>query len=342
MLGSALTRVAMKNGIDVLLIANPDSSRLDSLKRDLHIEEDAHAEGGGVSSDGSEGNERGNVSGNARGQGPVSICLCSMSDYGELAFNIENGVEKGTAFKKPYDAFIHFAWRGTYGRSRDDEALQKDNIRNTNDAVCLAASLGCECFIGVGSQAECGPLLTPFAADTPCNPITGYGKAKLEACAQSKKLAHDLGMRHIWARVGSAYGPGDNLRTCMMQAIAHAISGEAFPCTPGEQLWDYIYCEDAARAIFAMAQSGKDGSIYPVGSGNVKPLKDYISLACSIANPCFSPDFGALEYPSGQAMFLCADISQLKADTGFGPSVRFEDGIASTIEWYCHGKNVSL
>ena len=308
MLGSALVRVAIANGIDVLLIANPKSSRLDYLKRTLC--KDSH----------------------------VSLCLSSMNDYGKLAKDILEKECTSQYCQKPCDAFVHFAWQGTYGNSRDDIDLQENNIQNSNDAVRLAHALGCECFIGVGSQAEYGPLKVPFSSDTPCNPITGYGKAKLKSYMQTSELAQKLSMRHIWARVGSAYGPGDNLRTCMMQAIAYALRNEPFLCTPGEQLWDYLYCDDAACAILSMIMHGKDNSIYPLGSGSVRPLKDYISLACKKANPSFRPSFAALEYPSGQAMYLCADISQLKADTGFEPKIDFADGIASTIEWFCQQK----
>ena len=398
MLGSALARIAIANGVDVLLIANPASSRLGYLERTLCIDrgggntgvsEDANncanksenegvtggatkganrdadsggntgvnegaAEGinsggtKGINSSGTKATNSGtnsastkvtNIGANsastkATNRG-ANLCLCPMDEYGKLAKSILDKTCNRTLFQQQCDALVHFAWQGTYGNLRSDIDLQKRNIRNSNDAVQLAHALGCECFIGVGSQAEYGILDAPFTAETPCNPITEYGKAKLKACAQTHKLAQELSMRHIWVRLGSAYGPRDNLRTCMMQAIAHALQNEPFLCTPGGQLWDYIYCEDAARAIFAMLKGGKDGSIYPLGSGNTRPLKEYISLACKKANPSFRPDFAALEYPPEQVMYLCADISQLKKDTGFKPEVNFEDGIVLTIKWFC-------
>ena len=57
-------------------------------------------------------------------------------------------------------------------------------------------------------------------------------------------------------------------------------------------------------------------------------------MACEVCNPDFTPDFGAIDYPPNQVMYLCADIDELKADTGFEPLMPFEEGIRRTAEWY--------
>ena len=90
----------------------------------------------------------------------------------------------------------------------------------------------------------------------------------------------------------------------------------------------------AARAFVLAATKGKDGSIYPIGSGMVRPLKDYILDIKNAANPNAEVAFGEVDYYPGQVMYLCADIKELTKDTGFVPEYTFERGIKETVEWY--------
>ena len=61
----------------------------------------------------------------------------------------------------------------------------------------------------------------------------------------------------------------------IMGAIAALKNGETPQFTKGEQQWDYLYSEDAAKALLAAALHGRDGSIYPIGSGEVHPFQPY-------------------------------------------------------------------
>ena len=118
-----------------------------------------------------------------------------------------------------YDVFFHFAWAGTWGESRNDLYLQNMNVKYTLDAVALAARLGCHTFIGAGSQAEYGRVEGDVSPSTPTFPENGYGIAKLCAGQLSREAASRLGMRHIWARILSVYGPYDSEYTMVMSAI---------------------------------------------------------------------------------------------------------------------------
>lgn len=295
MIGSALVDLLVANGVEVTAIINPRTKREDVIDADNPM---------------------------------VTVMPCALSEYEEVLVN-------PMVRKMPRsDVFFHLAWDGTLGPARNDAEHQEYNVRYASDAVRLAHALGCTRFVGVGSQAEYGLLDAPFSADTPCRPITAYGQAKLKAFRQTRELAEELGMEHIWARVGSAYGPGDNDGTVIIQAIWHAWHDEPFACTAGEQQWDHIYCEDAAEALRLIGESGKPGAIYPIGTGKTAPLRDHIKMACEVCNPDFEPDFGAMPYPENQVMFLCADISQLQEDTGFEPLMPFEHGVKRTAEWY--------
>ena len=245
---------------------------------------------------------------------------CSLSEMKDF-----NSDEK-------YDVFFHFAWDGTFGETRDDLYLQSDNIRFTLDAVNLAKRLGCRTFIGAGSQAEYGRCEGIISPDTPTAPTMGYGIAKLSAGLLSREEANKLGIEHIWVRILSVYGPYDTDRTMVMSTIRKLLAGETAMFTPAEQIWDYIYSKDAARAFLSLAQKGKGGETYCLGGGKSMPLKNYITI---IKDEISAGELaiGAIPYNPKQTMHLEADISKLTEHTGFVPKYSFEEGIKETVAW---------
>jgi len=233
-----------------------------------------------------------------------------------------------------YDAFFHLAWAGTTGKARNDMYLQNDNVRYTLDAVELAARSGCKTFVGVGSQAEYGSVGVKLEPMTPTFPEIGYGMAKLAAGQMSRVRCRELGIRHVWARILSVYGPYDGEGSLVSYAIDKLARGERASFTKAEQTWDYLYSADAARALFAIAERGRDGGVYCLGSEKAQPLYKYIEAIRDAVAPDALLGFGDIPYPEGQVMYLCADISELTRDTGFFPLVSFEDGIRETVKWY--------
>ncbi|MBR6483550.1 MAG: NAD-dependent epimerase/dehydratase family protein, partial [Clostridiales bacterium] len=142
------------------------------------------------------------------------------------------------------------------------------------------------------------------------------------------------GMKHVWVRILSTYGAYDGMHTMVMSGIKTMLEGKKASYTKGEQMWDYLYCKDAARAFFLALTKGVDGKVYPVGSGKVRPLKEYIEAIRDEAGPSLDIGFGEVDYYPGQVMYLCADISELTKDTGFEPEYSFEEGIKETVDWY--------
>ncbi len=231
----------------------------------------------------------------------------------------------------PYDIFFHMAWSGTTGASRNDEALQQQNAAYSLDAVRLAKKLGCHTFVFAGSQAEYGRVEGKLNADTPTYPENEYGKYKLQAGETTRALCESLSIKHIWARILSVYGPYDSKTSMIMSAISKLRNGEIAEFTKGEQLWDYLYSADAANALLLAAMKGKHGRIYPIGSGRVRALSEYIQILKNQIDPHAQIELGAVPYAPKQVMYLCADISQLKQDTGFEPKTEFEDGIREIL-----------
>lgn len=239
---------------------------------------------------------------------------------------------------KKCDVLYHFAWLGTFGNTRDDTYIQNDNIKFTLDAVKLASKTGCECFISSGSQAEYGRCEEKLTSTTSTNPETGYGIAKFAAGKLSRLYAEQLGIRHCWVRILSVFGQKGNPNSIIMSSLDKMLKGEYTSYTKGEQQWDFLHCDDAANALYLIGEKGKNGKVYPLGSGKTRLLAEYITAMRDVINPELKVGLGDLPYNKGQVMYLCADISELTQDTGFKPTLTFEDGIKRTAEWIKTGK----
>lgn len=260
----------------------------------------------------------------------VTIIECDLSNLNNL--NLPQS-----------DVFFHLGWNGTIGNNtRNNVYNQLDNVRYTLDALQLAKKCGCKTFVGAGSQAEYGIKEGSLSPDTSINPQTGYGIAKYTAGKLSKILAKDLGIKHCWTRILSVYGPGDNDSTLISSCINSILENKQFDTTEANQIWDYIYSEDCARAFIKIADKGLDGKVYVIGSGETRYLKEYISLIRDLINPEFKVGFGNREYNPNQVMYLKADISQLIKDTGFEVKTSFEEGIRKTIVWNRNNKSQKI
>lgn len=254
----------------------------------------------------------------------VRIMEADLSEISQLSRFIE----------EKYDVFYHFAWAGTTGKARNDMYLQNENVKFTLDAVELASQLGCKVFIGAGSQAEYGRYEGRLTPDAPVFPENGYGMAKLCAGQMSRIRCRELGIRHIWVRILSIYGPYGNA-DMISQTLRKVMAGQKAEFTPGEQVWDYLYSEDAARAMLLLAQKGKSGKVYVLGSGEARKLREYIEVmaeeAADFTDKRPELAFGVVPYGENQVMYLSADNEELCRDTGFAPEVPFREGIRKTM-----------
>ncbi|MBO5898712.1 MAG: NAD(P)-dependent oxidoreductase, partial [Clostridia bacterium] len=247
----------------------------------------------------------------------VSVRFCDLSELATLQ-NTDS---------RPFDVFYHLAWDGTVGQARDDMYRQNRNVTYALDAVHTAHRFGCQCFVGAGSQAEYGRVEGILTPDTPTRPEMGYGIGKLCAGLMTRKECHALGMRHIWARILSVYGPYDGMQSVVMSTIESLRRGESPKLTRGEQMWDFLFSYDAARALVLLAERGIDGKTYVLGSGHARPLSEYMAEIRDVVAPSVPLSLGALPYGSGQIMHLEADISALREDLGWEPAHTFRQGI---------------
>lgn len=133
-------------------------------------------------------------------------------------------------------------------------------------------------------------------------------------------------------RIFSAYGIYDRMNSMIMSTIEKLMAGERCSFTPAEQEWDYCHSTDIARAFY-LAGKVSGSHIYCVGSGKPKKLKEYIQVMRDIVNPGAELGIGELPYPHNPVMRLCADISTLERDTGWKPTITFEEGVSQIFEY---------
>lgn len=229
----------------------------------------------------------------------VNIIKCDLASLKDLNPDFE------------VDYFIHLGWNKTIGAQRDDTTIQYENIGYTLDAVDLAKKMHAKKFIGAGSQAEYGLHEGALAIDTPCNPITAYGIAKLCAGRLANMRCQQSSMEFNWVRILSVYGDHDNPNTLISYVKKCASQGISPEVTPCEQIWDYIEANDAAKVLYKIMIKGQNGITYPLGSGNGRPLKEYVEDIKNSINPNIVVKYGAKEYPKNQVMHLVADMSYL-------------------------------
>jgi nucleoside-diphosphate-sugar epimerase len=251
----------------------------------------------------------------------ITVIYCDLENLGNVIID-----------EKQIDVFYHIGWAFTDKTGRMSPDLQELNIRYTLDAVHLAKKLGCKRFIGTGSQAEYGRVNSVIKPDTPVNPDISYGIAKYAAGKLSRFECEILGIEHIWVRVFSVYGINDNNGTLLNSFISKVKQNKPMALTKCEQIWDYLYEDDAGNALFLLGSKGISGKVYCLGSGKGKPLIEYLEIIKKVLNPGYNLVVGELPYGSMQVMHLCADISELSNDTGWKPVISFEEGIRKIVQ----------
>ena len=237
------------------------------------------------------------------------------------------------AIKTIPDAFFAFAWAGSAGSARTDYALQLDNARYTADCVSFAKNIGCSRFIGAGSITETETRLAVLAQNNkPAMPYI-YGTGKAAAHEIGKCLSADLGVDFLWATITNAYGPGERSPRLLNTTIRKMLSGEKLEFTAATQRYDFVYIDDVAEAFCLIGEKGHPFCEYTIGSGTAQPLRLFIEEARDALAPGAVLEFGALPFTGIDLPATAFDIEKLRADTGYDPSVPFNEGVRRTAEW---------
>lgn len=253
------------------------------------------------------------------------IYRCDMGRYSELP-NILPSI--------PYDACVHLAWAGSTGQARADWQLQLDNASYACDLVSALAAMKVERFIGVGTLAELDVMsYTPMDGATP-NAVSIYGAAKIATHLTTKAVCSNLGIEHIWCRLVNVYGPGNYTGNFIGMAARRFLEGERASFTEGLQTYDFVYVDDVARALACVIEEGHPGCTYLIGSGDPRPLREYITMIRDAAVPDAEIFFGEVPFNGNSLDTASYGIAKLVQHTGYAPHVPFQEGISKTMAWF--------
>lgn len=235
--------------------------------------------------------------------------------------------------EEKYDVFYHFAWVGSAGPLRMDERIQTTNALWTVDCLKVAKEIGCSKFVCAGSIMEFEVHDVMYSQGSKPQPAYIYGVGKVLAHELCKPIANQIGIDLVWAYITNAYGVGEKSPRFINTTLRKIINHEPLEFTSGTQNYDFIYIDDVANAFYLLGLHGKANKGYMIGSGNAKPLKEFIIEMCNANAGDNKPIFGNIPFTGVNTSLETFSIKELQDDCGFKPTVSFAEGTRRTIEW---------
>ena len=169
--------------------------------------------------------------------------------------------------------------------------------------------------------------------DSPCEPLSPYGTAKLAAEEYLRAYNRLHGTRHIALRYGNVYGPRQDphgeagVVAIFLGALARGEQARIFG--DGSQTRDYVYVGDVARAT--VAALGHEGGVFNVGTGRETSVAELYELCARVAGSDLPAEHAPARLGELQRSFL--DPTLAAETLGFRAMVDLEDGLRSTWDW---------
>jgi nucleoside-diphosphate-sugar epimerase len=231
-----------------------------------------------------------------------------------------------TAFRESAPSIvIHCAAYGVNYAEQDPDQALAVNVLGTLCVLKAAASCGVTRFVHIGSCFEYGSHEGAISEDAPLNPTAIYGSTKAAASILLRERAHALGIPLLVVRPFGIWGPGEAPYRLVPQVITACITRSPLKLTPCEMVRDYLYIEDVAQNILALAtrRNVDSGTVVNVGSGEPLVLRDFVRSIASALNGEEYMQFGALPYRPSEMPSLVADVTRMHQLLGSGPRTPF-------------------
>lgn len=228
---------------------------------------------------------------------------------------------------------LHFAWNvdhKTYLVSPDNALWQVSSfeiLKNFRQGGGQRAVLAGTCF---EYDLMAGGRLKEDVALKPASP---YGTSKVRLYEEMKEYAVQENISCAWGRIFFLYGPHERATRFIPALIKSFLTGEPACCRHGHLLRDFLYVEDVASAFAGLLDSSVCGAVN-IGSGVSRSLRD---IATDIAGGCNKNDAALLKVdclPTHEPLSIVADVTRLKSEVGWSPSVDWAEGMAKTIAWW--------
>lgn len=241
---------------------------------------------------------------------------------------LETMIEQDTV-----DTFFHFAWKGSAGPLREDYVCQVENALLSVELMKFAKSIGCTRFVFAGTIMEFETNEVIYSQETKPQMAYLYGVGKSLTHELCKPIANKIGIDLIWGYITNAFGVGELSPRLINTTIRKCINHEELNFTSGIQNYDFVYIDDVAYAFYCIGEKGKANKAYMIGSGNARPLKEFLTILVKICDKNAIPNFGNIPFTGVNQTLETFSIKEIENDCGFKPSISFEEGIKRTYEW---------
>ena len=232
-----------------------------------------------------------------------------------------------------YQCFFHLAWAGTSGPARADYVVQLNNVKLACDYIKLCSEIGCKRVVYASSINEMETY--EYLQSDDIEPAGGYiyGTGKLAAHLMGETVAKLNGIEFIPVIITNIYGVGEKSARMIYTSINKLVHKEHCSFTAGYQTYDFIYITDAINSIIAVAEKGKAFNRYYIGSGEPKPLREFLLEMRDIVDPEAELGLGDIPFKGVDISYDQFDLKKVERDTGYRNEVPFAEGIRMTADY---------
>jgi dTDP-glucose 4,6-dehydratase len=180
-----------------------------------------------------------------------------------------------------------------------------------------------------------------FCESTPYDPSSPYSASKASSDHLAKAWYRTYGLPVVVSNCSNNYGPYHFPEKLIPLTILNALAGEPLPVYGrGENVRDWLYVEDHARALDLIAEKGRAGQTYNVGGRNERRNIDVVRQICEVldrAAPSNRPREELIQFVTdrpGHDARYAIDASRLESELGWRAEETFDTGIEKTVTWY--------
>ena len=180
-----------------------------------------------------------------------------------------------------------------------------------------------------------------FTETTPYDPRSPYSASKAASDHLVRAWAETYGLPVLLTNCSNNYGPYHFPEKLIPVTILNALHGKPIPVYgAGENVRDWLYVEDHARALLLVLQSGTPGRSYAVGGEAEARNIDIVTRICALMDemhPQGAPHDRLISFVTdrpGHDARYAIDPSRIRAELGWQPSVTLDDGLRQTVRWF--------
>jgi UDP-glucuronate 4-epimerase len=196
----------------------------------------------------------------------------------------------------------------------------------------LEAAAGARVVLASSSSIYGEAETYPTPEDTPPQPLSPYGITKLATEHLARAYATSFGRDTVVLRYFTVYGPRQRPDMALERIVEALAAGTPFELYgDGSQSRSFTYVADAVAATIAAMERAPAGATYNVGGGEEATMREVIALLERISGRKL--DLRSGPPAAGDVRRTSADVSRIRADLGWAPSVRLEDGLREQWSW---------